>query len=60
LSEFEEWRPLLHDLGTCDVKHGMQVAIVNLLPAALLRLDPMSIRSEMICASRNSPRRRSK
>ena len=30
LSEFEEWRPLLHDLGTCDVKHGMQVAIVNL------------------------------
>ena len=30
LAEFEEWRPLLHDLGTCDVKHGMQVAIVNL------------------------------
>ena len=30
LSEFEEWRPLLHDLGTCDVKHGMQVSIVNL------------------------------
>src|SRR6266487_3020641 len=30
LSEFEEWRRLLHDLGTCAVKHGMQVAIVNL------------------------------
>jgi TolB-like protein/class 3 adenylate cyclase/predicted Zn-dependent protease len=30
LAEFEEWRPLLHDLGTCDVKHGLQVAIVNL------------------------------
>ena len=30
LAEFEEWRPLLRDLGTCDVKHGMQVAIVNL------------------------------
>ena len=30
LEEFEQWRPLLHDLGTCDVKHGMQVAIVNL------------------------------
>jgi TolB-like protein/class 3 adenylate cyclase/Tfp pilus assembly protein PilF len=30
LAEFEEWRPLLHDLGTCEVKHGMQVAIVNL------------------------------
>jgi TolB-like protein/class 3 adenylate cyclase/Tfp pilus assembly protein PilF len=30
LTEFEEWRHLLHDLGTCEVKHGMQVAIVNL------------------------------
>ena len=30
LTEFEEWRPLLHDLGTCEVKHGVQVAIVNL------------------------------
>src|SRR5882762_7524147 len=30
LVEFEGWRPLLHDLGTCEVKHGMQVAIVNL------------------------------
>jgi TolB-like protein/Tfp pilus assembly protein PilF len=30
LAEFQEWRPLLHDLGTCEVKHGVQVAIVNL------------------------------
>ena len=30
LEEYEQWRPLLHDLGTCEVKHGMQVAIVNL------------------------------
>ncbi len=30
LSEFDEWRPLLHDLGTCEVKHGMQLAVVNL------------------------------
>ena len=30
LTEFEEWRPLLHDLGACEVKHGVQVAIVNL------------------------------
>ena len=30
LTESEEWRPLLHDLGTCEVKHGVQVAIVNL------------------------------
>ena len=30
LEEYEKWRPLLHDLGSCQVKHGMQVAIVNL------------------------------
>jgi TolB-like protein/class 3 adenylate cyclase/Tfp pilus assembly protein PilF len=30
LSEFEEWRPLLHDLGACEVKHGTEVSIVNL------------------------------
>jgi TolB-like protein/class 3 adenylate cyclase/Tfp pilus assembly protein PilF len=30
LSEFEEWRPLLHDLGTCEVKHGMRVSVTNL------------------------------
>src|SRR5438874_2448515 len=30
LEEYERWRPLLHDLGSCEVKHGMQVAIVNL------------------------------
>src|SRR4030095_5019164 len=30
LAEFEEWRPLLHDLGTCEVKHGVQLGVVNL------------------------------
>ena len=30
LSEFDEWRPLLHDLGRCEVKHGVQVTVVNL------------------------------
>src|SRR5205823_3698261 len=30
LAEYEEWRPLLHDLGACEVKHGMRVTIVNL------------------------------
>src|SRR5438067_1602343 len=30
LEQYRQWRPLLHDLGTCEVKHGMQVAIVNL------------------------------
>jgi TolB-like protein len=30
LGEYEHWRPLLHDLGECEVKHGMRVPIVNL------------------------------
>jgi len=30
LEEYEKWRPLLHDLGACEVKHGMRVTIVNL------------------------------
>jgi TolB-like protein/class 3 adenylate cyclase len=30
LEEYEHWRPLLHRLGECEVKHGVQVAIVNL------------------------------
>src|SRR5438309_561197 len=30
LAEFEQWRSLLHDLGECEVKHGMRVGVVNL------------------------------
>ncbi len=30
LGEYEHWRPLLHDLGECEVKHGLRVSIVNL------------------------------
>jgi TolB-like protein/class 3 adenylate cyclase len=30
LGEYEHWRPLLHDLGACEMKHGMRVSIVNL------------------------------
>src|SRR5436853_861196 len=30
LEEYERWRPLLHDLGACEVKHGVRVGITNL------------------------------
>src|SRR5437868_8291833 len=30
LEEYEGWRPLLHDLGSCEVKHGVRVSVVNL------------------------------
>src|SRR5213595_2429530 len=30
LEEYDRWRPLLHDFGTCEVKHGMRIFIVSL------------------------------
>jgi len=30
LEEYEQWRPLLHDLGTLEVKHGARVSVTNL------------------------------
>src|SRR6059058_2002978 len=30
LEEYEKWRPSLHDLGTCEVKHGVRVSVTNL------------------------------
>ena len=30
LEGYQKWRPLLHDLGSCEVKHGVRVPVVNL------------------------------
>jgi class 3 adenylate cyclase len=30
LSQSRPWRPFLHDIGECDVKHGVPVSLVNL------------------------------
>src|SRR5213080_1475974 len=30
LEGYEQWRPFLHDLGFCEVKHGVKLQIVNL------------------------------
>src|SRR5207248_8259710 len=30
LEQDDRWRPLLHDLGTCEVKHGVRVGVTNL------------------------------
>jgi hypothetical protein len=27
---FDRWRPRLHDLGECEVKHGVRVGVTNL------------------------------
>jgi TolB-like protein/class 3 adenylate cyclase len=30
LEEYDRWRPFLHDLGSCEVKHGVRVSVTNL------------------------------
>src|SRR5438477_1465037 len=30
LEQYPQWRSLLHDLGECEVKHGVRVGVVNL------------------------------
>jgi hypothetical protein len=30
LEHYSRWRPLLHDLGECEVKHGTKISVVNL------------------------------
>jgi tetratricopeptide (TPR) repeat protein len=35
LDDYREWRPRLHDLGPCEVKHGVIVSLVNLYTESL-------------------------
>src|SRR5438876_9092465 len=30
LEAYEYWRPLLHEIGACEVKHGTRISVVNL------------------------------
>jgi adenylate cyclase len=33
LEQYVQWRSLLHDLGECEVKHGLRISILNLYDA---------------------------
>jgi TolB-like protein/class 3 adenylate cyclase/Tfp pilus assembly protein PilF len=35
LEEYPHWQPHLHELGECEVKHGVRVSVVNLYTAEL-------------------------
>jgi TolB-like protein/class 3 adenylate cyclase/Tfp pilus assembly protein PilF len=35
LEEYPHWQPHLHELGECEVKHGLRVSVVNLCTAEL-------------------------
>ena len=36
LETFDRWKPLLHDLGECEVKHGVRVDVTNLCAMELV------------------------
>jgi len=54
LEEFEEWRPLLHDLGTIEVKHGVRLHVVNLYNESL---GNAAIPKKIAAANRSASRR---
>jgi adenylate cyclase len=54
LEQYGRWRPLLHDLGTCEVKHGVTLGLFNLYsdevgnPEAPRSVQPEAKRAEKI------------
>ena len=40
LQHYPEWRPYLHDIGECEVKHGETISIVNLYTPELGNPNP--------------------
>jgi TolB-like protein/class 3 adenylate cyclase len=40
LEQYARWKPLLHDLGECEVKHGVRAHIVNLHTEELGNREP--------------------
>src|SRR5205809_7803669 len=63
LEQYPRWRQLLHDLGTCEVKHGATVALVNLYsdeignPELPKKLKDHEAREEKVEASAPAPRK---
>src|SRR6266478_2822121 len=50
IAQYRRWQPYLHDLGECEVKHGVRVSVVNLyteelgnpaIPEKFSRLPPV-------------------
>ena len=40
LEQYPRWRPYLHQLGECEVKHGMKISIVNLVADGVGNAEP--------------------
>src|SRR6266436_134905 len=63
LEQYPRWRPHLHDLGECEVKHGVRVRTVNFYtdevgnPEVPERLNSASV-AAAVSAAKKSPSRR--
>ena len=53
LQHYSEWRPYLHEVGQCEVKHGEMISIVNLYTSELGNPNPPRLKR-----SRTEVRRR--
>ena len=40
LEQYRQWQPHLHDLGECEVKHGVRVSVVNLYADGVGNAEP--------------------
>src|SRR5437868_11539667 len=50
LEHYARWRPLLHELGTCEVKHGATVALVNLYSDEIGNPEmPKTLKKHEVC-----------
>jgi serine/threonine-protein kinase len=45
LQHYSEWRPYLHDVGECEVKHGEMISIVNLYTKEFGNPNPPRLRA---------------
>jgi len=63
LEQYPRWRSLLHDLGECEVKHGVRVHAINLYsdelgnPAPPEKFKPVSV-AAAVSAAKESPTNR--
>jgi TolB-like protein/class 3 adenylate cyclase/Tfp pilus assembly protein PilF len=52
LEEYPHWQPHLHELGECEVKHGVRVSVVNLYTAELgNRAVPEKLQAARVAAA---------
>src|SRR6266496_4392610 len=52
LEEYPHWQPHLHELGECEVKHGVHVSVVNLYTAELgNRAVPEKLKAARVAAA---------